>query len=287
MEALARRTMRQASGYAWMYEHTASDTKRWSDAMSIISGTLGGVVGTAGVVDLLTSPSSTPTWSHVIQVVVGFLIGFIAVLNATWRLNDAYTGDILSQVSYAMISQDLMCQLTLPRRDRQDAREYLGRKTGEIEQLKLSAPPIGRGARRAYNEKFRNNPIYSLADGLEPSPAEARPPSEGLPSGSSSSDGSSSGDGGSPPGGRPAPSRSDSPAPLALMGTLVDAYAEASESRASRASPGASPGASPRARSPSPRPVDGEPPDAPSRISGRRKKKKARRVLPGGGGARQ
>ena len=42
--------MRQANGYAWMYERMAETAKRWGDALNIASGVLGGVVGTAGVV---------------------------------------------------------------------------------------------------------------------------------------------------------------------------------------------------------------------------------------------
>jgi hypothetical protein len=174
MEAVARRTMRQASGYAWMYEYMAASASRWEGRLNIASGALGCVVGTAGLVSILSDTSTPPLWARILECVVGYMVSFISVLNSTWRLGDAQMNDILTQVSYATMSRDLMYQLALPRKDRQDAREYVKAKLGEIEQLKVSAPIIDGGARSAYNAKYKNNPIFSPEDQWDATLADAR-----------------------------------------------------------------------------------------------------------------
>jgi hypothetical protein len=166
MEAIARRTMRQANGYAWMYEHMAVSAKYWDDAINIASGVLGGIVGTAGIVSI-TTDSASPLWARILQIIVGFLVSILSVLTATWRLGETQMNDVLTQVSYATLTKDLMWQLAQPRKDRQDAREYIRAKLGEIEQLKVSAPIISLRVRHAYNSKFKNNPIYTPEDQWE------------------------------------------------------------------------------------------------------------------------
>lgn len=165
--------MRQASGYAWMYEHMAMSASRWRGALNIASGALGCVVGTAGVVTIM-SDTSTPMWVRVLHVVVGYMVSLVSVLNVTWQLGDAQMNDILTQVNYATLSRDLMYQLALPRKDRQDAREYVKSKLGEIEQLKVSAPIITGASRSAYNTKYKNNPIFSPEDQWNATLADAR-----------------------------------------------------------------------------------------------------------------
>jgi uncharacterized membrane protein YeaQ/YmgE (transglycosylase-associated protein family) len=173
MEALARRTMRQAAGYAWMYEHMAANAKRWGDALNILSGVLGALIGTAGLVSIFTD-TSTPLWSRIVAAILGFLISLVSALNATWKPSEAQTSSVQTQVGYATMQRDLMYQLAQPRQDRADAQEYMQRTLGNIEQLKVSAPIISTFVRAAYNRKFKNNPIYSPEDSWDTTVADAR-----------------------------------------------------------------------------------------------------------------
>jgi len=173
MEALARRTMRQASGYAWMYERMAASSKRWGDGLNIVSGVLGALVGTAGIVSIFTD-SSTPLWSRIVAAVLGFLIAVVSALTATWKPSEAQMDNVLTQVSYATMERDLMYQLAQPCGDRADAQEYMQRVLSGIEQLKVSAPIISGITRAAYNRKFQNNPIYSPEDSWDATVADAQ-----------------------------------------------------------------------------------------------------------------
>ncbi len=179
MEALARRTMRQAAGYAWMYEHMAANAKRWGDALNILSGVLGALIGTAGLVSIFTD-TSTPLWSRIVAAILGFLISLVSALNATWKPSEAQTSSIQTQVGYATMQRDLMYQLAQPRQDRADAQEYMQRTLGNIEQLKVSAPIISSFVRAAYNRKFKNNPIYTPEDSWDTTVADARAAQDAL-----------------------------------------------------------------------------------------------------------
>lgn len=162
LEAIARHAMRQASGYAWMYEHMATTAKRWGDTLNIISGALGGIVGTAGLVSVSTGDGIV--WTHVIELVCGYIVGLIAVLNGTWRLSESQNNNTLTQVSYATKAREIMYQLAISRSERQDAHEFITAILDDIEQLKVSAPIIDARARAAYTRKFKDNPIFTAED---------------------------------------------------------------------------------------------------------------------------
>ena len=247
MEAIARRTMRQANGYAWMYENMATSAKHWGDGLNIASGVLGGIVGTAGIISVATE-SSTPLWARILQIILGFLVTLVSVLTATWRLSETQMNDVLTQVSYATLGKDLMWQLAQPRKDRQDAREYVRAKLGEVEQLKVSAPTISTRTRHAYNNKFKNNPIYTpedqwdaiIADTPYDRPADQSEDSElsaaaaeSVTPGSarlSGSDQSSLEDDLAQAGAEPVATRAEALDPAKLMGALIAAY-DAAHSR--------------------------------------------------------
>jgi hypothetical protein len=97
-------------------------------------------------------------------MVLGYVVGGLAVYSSIWSPKAVQMDAVLNQASYAAVSRDLMCQLALSRRDRPDAREYIHAKLAELERLKAAAPPVSRAARRAYERKFRDNPIYSAED---------------------------------------------------------------------------------------------------------------------------
>ena len=159
MEAISHRTMCQANGYVWIYDNMVSSAKQWDNNLNIASGMLGSIIGTAGIISVETD-TGTPLWARILQIIVGFLITLVSVLTATWRLGETQSNGILTQASYATLAKDIMWQLALPQYDRQDARKYVKIKLGEIEQLKVSAPIISIASRNAYNNKFKNNPIY-------------------------------------------------------------------------------------------------------------------------------
>ena len=149
LEAIARDAEMRAGAFAWAYEQSARGAKRWGDVLNILSGGMGGIIGTSGLVSIFTADSS-PHWSRVLEVVVGYLIGLIAIFGATWRLGEAQMNTTLAQVGYAAVARDIMYNLALPRCDRPAAGEYLQAKLLEIEQMRISAPLIsGRLQRRS------------------------------------------------------------------------------------------------------------------------------------------
>lgn len=155
LEAAARRTMNQASGYAWMYDQMVVRAKKWGGVLSSVAGVLGGLVGTEGLVSAFASDSGAPPWVGVATAVVGYLIVVALTLDKkTWRLDDVRAESLAAQVSFAQLSRGVMLQLALAPSDRQDAGEFVKGILNEIETMKLSSPTIDLRVRRAYASKF-------------------------------------------------------------------------------------------------------------------------------------
>ena len=149
----------------------AATASAWENRLNIISGVLGAVIGTTGVVAY--HDESGPSPLQLAQLVLGVMIGLVSVLMNTWRLSAAQQDAVLSQAGFAMLARDLMCQLAQPRGARPDARVYLPAKLGEIEHIKVMAPLVSTSARRAYTSKCHDNPIYSPDDQWDATLADA------------------------------------------------------------------------------------------------------------------
>lgn len=162
LEAVARHTMRQARGYVWMFDNMGRSAKVWSDSLNVLTGILGSIAGTTGLVSIFTSKDQL--WIKLVQVLIGFMITVVSVLTSTWRLTEQQMDGLQSQSSYANLEQDIMWQIAQPKKDRKDAREYVKEKLDEIEQIKLNAPMIDLSTKAQYTRLFKVNPIYSPTD---------------------------------------------------------------------------------------------------------------------------
>jgi len=172
MEALARREVQRAAGYAFMYEYMADSSSKCAKWLSLTTGIIGTVVGTSGFASIFVEVE-TPLWIRVVTALLGFIISIIAVIDNVFKVSGSQDTLVQNQVSYATLSKDILCQLAQPTTERADAGEYMKAKTGDIERIRLTAPMISARARAAYERKFQNNPIYSTEDIWEVTIADA------------------------------------------------------------------------------------------------------------------
>lgn len=161
LEAVARRTMKQASGYSWMYEKMVAGAKKWGSCLSILAGALAGVVGTEGLVAIFTSGGETPLWAGILTAVSGYSIAVVVVLDNTWKLDVVRSEGLVAQVGFAHLSRTIIYQLALRPSERQDARDFVKGILNEIETMKLSSPTIDGKVKIDYVKKFKDNPIYN------------------------------------------------------------------------------------------------------------------------------
>jgi hypothetical protein len=177
LESVARCTMKQASGFTWMYERTVARAKRWGERITLASGVLAGVVGTEGLVMAVAGGGQR---AAIATAVIGYAITILTLLSGTWRLDEVRAAGLVAQVDFAHLARAIQFQLALHPDERQDAREFVRGVLGEIETLKLSSPPIDAAVRADYIAKFKDNPIYGLGAGRAPSPRR-RPPRSSAP----------------------------------------------------------------------------------------------------------
>jgi len=156
--------MKQASGFAWMYERLVFRAKAWGSYLTILTGLLSGVVGTGGLVSAFYE---APQWAGILTAAVGYAITVVVVLDKTWRLDVVRSEGLVAQVGFAHLNRSIMFQLALHPSERQDAHEFVKGALIEIETLKLSSPTIDAKIRDLYVAKFQNNPIYNPSDQWE------------------------------------------------------------------------------------------------------------------------
>lgn len=181
LEAVARRGMAQASGYAWMYERQVARAKKWGSALSILAGCLGALVGTRGVCSAALPRDAAQGGRGValVEAAAGFAIAVLVVLDRTWKLDVVRTQGLVAQVDFAHLARSIQVQLALRAEDRQDAREFVKNVLEEIETLKLSSPTLDAADKRAYAAKYRDNPIFgptALAGRSPEAPGASAPP---------------------------------------------------------------------------------------------------------------
>lgn len=172
LEAVARRVMSQASGYAWMYERQVARAKKWGSVLSILAGCLGALVGARGVCSAAL-PGGAPQggrWVALIEAVAGFAIAVLVILDRTWKLDVVRTQGLTAQVDFAHLARSIQFQLALRAEDRQDAREFVKNALEEIETLKLSSPTPDAADKRAYAAKYRDSQVFG------PTALAGRPP---------------------------------------------------------------------------------------------------------------
>jgi hypothetical protein len=155
MDLLAYKTKKQAEGYAWIYRNMASSEKKWGDYINICSGFLGGVVGTSGIAGIIMN-NDTPLWIRVLQVVLGFLVSLLSALSNTWRLNETQINDILTFVEYNKIATEITWQLAHPKKDRQEAHDFIRAKMKEMNDALGSSSVINERIKNKYIKNFKD-----------------------------------------------------------------------------------------------------------------------------------
>lgn len=168
MEDVARQTMQQATGYAWMYEKLVASSTRWGNAISIISGILAGAIGTEGLISAILSNKDNRTSFSVgiITALVGYIITILIVLDNNWKLDVIKSEGLVAHVGFIQLSRSIKLQLTLQPSERNDAREFVQNILIEIDKMKLSSPTIPNSIKNSYSNKVKNNPIYNPEEQL-------------------------------------------------------------------------------------------------------------------------
>jgi len=169
MEAAMRRAIRQADGYAWMYEQMVAGAKWWGNKLTISTKLLGGVLGTQGLIGALMAAfssgcgSGVPIWVPILSAALGFVVLGLGVLDDTWSVDVVHAQGIVAQVNFATLARSIHFQLALPCAAREDARVFVPSALRELEGLKLTSPTIWGGVKARYVRRYPGNPIYNLA----------------------------------------------------------------------------------------------------------------------------
>lgn len=164
LEHLSRDVMRQAAGYAAMYEEMVSTAKSWSHILNFMAGGIGGIVGTEGLLTTISFQADpnprAALWLGVVGAILGYMVTVLVVLQNVWKFDTIKSEGLVAQVNFASLRSEIKFQLTLHASRRQNALVFVPRITQDIETLKLSSPTIDDRVRRRY-QKVRRPPLFA------------------------------------------------------------------------------------------------------------------------------
>ena len=158
METLARRSMKKATRLAWQFEAIAEAARQLNNKLSIVSGILGALVGTGGLVGAATPAANgyiglgMASWPTAISILIGYAISIISVLATNWRLGEIQSKGITAKVGLLNTAREIRWQLAQPAADRADAYEFVYARDAEISHIMAAAPPREDWAREKYRE---------------------------------------------------------------------------------------------------------------------------------------
>ena len=158
-EKIANRIRRQTYGLALMYEWMGSSSKHWDDVFTFIVGVCGLILGTTGIVSVYDD-SSTPRWIGILDVSLGFLVGIITILSSIWQLGEMRLQCARAHADYSSLNRDVAFQISQPKFQRQEAGEYLKRKTADLDKLSITSPSIPLHIQNYYRIKFVNSSLF-------------------------------------------------------------------------------------------------------------------------------
>ena len=184
MESLARRAMKKAVRLAWQYEAVADAARKLGDRLSLISGILGGLVGTGGVVgatapgsvSLLAIGGGSLSWPTLASIVIGYVISVIAILMSNWRLSEVQLKGVAAQTGLLNTAREIRWQLAQPLADRADAHEFVHAREAEIAQVEAAAPPRDAWVREKYRSMFLAEGGAKDEEALDWTPPVPTPP---------------------------------------------------------------------------------------------------------------
>lgn len=157
IELCVKHILNQVQGYLWIYTHMHNHTRQWATILNLITGILGLIIGTSGVASIQIDAN----WIKILTSIIGFIIGFAAVLNNTWKFDETQKILLQTQIELSNLESNILFQLTLPKSNRIDGREYMRQKLIELENIKANAPPISSGTKKIYQKKFSNGIFHS------------------------------------------------------------------------------------------------------------------------------
>ena len=158
IERLCLDILTNCNGYVWMYERMIRKYKKWTERMNIISGLLGAVVATIGIV---TINSTITKYINVTNAIIGFLISCISVCTTVWKLNENLTNSTNAFIAFKNLASDIKCQLAMPSEKRENSKCFVELISADFETIQINLPLIDETIKAQYMLNFPNNTIYT------------------------------------------------------------------------------------------------------------------------------
>jgi hypothetical protein len=158
IERLCLDILTNCNGYVWMYERMIRKYKKWTERMNILSGLLGAVVATIGII---TINSTITKYINVTNAIIGFLISCISVCTTVWKLNENLTNSANAFIAFKNLASTIKCQLAMPSEKRENSKRFVEIISADFATIQINLPLIDETIKAQYLLNFPNSTIYT------------------------------------------------------------------------------------------------------------------------------
>jgi hypothetical protein len=141
----------KASGYAWLHNRSITLYKNRNMYLAVPAAMF---AYTSASVTLLTSQYSNAEWRTIVAGLGSLISGMLIQFQELFTFKELSEQHRLSQLGFLSFFRDISCELSIPKRQRREASEYVTLKRLEMDKLLDHAPDIPPKIIEQFDAKF-------------------------------------------------------------------------------------------------------------------------------------
>ena len=141
----------KASGYAWLHNRSITLYKNRNMYLAVPAAMF---AYTSASVTLLTSQYSNSEWRTIVAGLGSLISGMLIQFQELFTFKELSEQHRLSQLGFLSFFRDISCELSIPKRQRREASEYVTLKRLEMDKLLDHAPDIPPKIIERFDAKF-------------------------------------------------------------------------------------------------------------------------------------
>lgn len=141
----------KASGYAWLHNRSIALFKNRNMYLAVPAAMF---AYTSASVTLLTSQYGNAEWRTVVAGLGSLISGMLIQFQELFTFKELSEQHRLSQLGFLSFFRDISCELSIPKRQRREASEYVTLKRLEMDKLLDHAPDIPPKIIEQFDAKF-------------------------------------------------------------------------------------------------------------------------------------
>jgi hypothetical protein len=147
----------KASGYAWLHNKSIALYKNRNLYLAVPAALF---AYTSATVTLMTTDYHDAQWRTIVAGLGSLISGILINFQELFTFKELSEQHRLSQLGFLAFFRDISCELSVPKRQRKEASEYVTLKRLEMDKLLEHAPDIPPRIVKEFDEKFASANLH-------------------------------------------------------------------------------------------------------------------------------